>query len=327
VGLRIVFAGSPAIAVPALKAVAALCADDPSFELAAVLTNPDSAKGRKGDLTPTDVSAAAAEIDAGAGREKAPPIQQFKFESLKTEAREAVAALKPDILVSFAYGKIFGPRFLALFPLGGVNVHPSLLPAWRGASPIQAAILAGEKETGVTIQRLAAEMDTGAILAQEKIALTGRETAESLGETAAALAAEMLPAVLRSIADGTALEKPQEGTPSWCPRFTKEDGRINWSLSAAEIDRRVRAFTPWPLCFTECNGEVLYILEGAPLPDDGTLNAAPGKVLKLDKKQGILIGTGGGVFAATRLQWRAKKALDWKAFMNGARGLEGAVLR
>jgi methionyl-tRNA formyltransferase len=336
--IRVIFAGSPGIAVPSLRALAGLETGGVCV-LAAVLTNPDSAKGRGGKSGPTELGAAALGLDSR------PKI--LKFEKLDGNAREGIAALEPDLLVSFAYGKIFGPKFLALFPLGGINVHPSLLPRWRGPTPVQSAILHGDTETGVCVQRLALEMDSGDILARERFALSGRETALSLGNTAAEKGASLVAALIRRIAaEGRipAGEKQGEEGLRYSSLITREMGRIDWRAGAAEIDRKIRAFTPWPLCVARFAGSELYLLEGRPFAGDPAAparlaeaagrsgpagfpgGAPPGTVLGTDREWGILIQTGDGIFAAEKLQFPAKKALDWRAFLNGARNFIGSVL-
>jgi methionyl-tRNA formyltransferase len=276
--MRVLFAGSPGIAVPSLRAIAeGLC----------------------------------------------PPAE--------------LAALRFDLLVSFAYGRIFGPKFLGLFPLGGINVHPSLLPRYRGPSPIQEAILRRDAVTGITVQRIAPEMDTGNILGRETIALTGGETAETLGKTAAAAGAGVLQKVLEDLAAAAppgraaALEGvPQTGEASYCSLIGKDSGIIDWSRSAPEINAQVRAYYPWPLARTGHNGETLNILralpwEGKPeIPPE--LSREPGRVLGIDKKTGILIQTGNGILSVSLLQYQTRKALPWQAFINGARNFTGSRL-
>jgi methionyl-tRNA formyltransferase len=322
--LRLFFAGSPGIAVPALEALAALELEAPArFELVGVLTNPDSPRGRSGKPEPTEVGAAGARISENRLSRGLPPLALIKAPKLDVEARSAVAALRPGILVSFAYGRIFGPKFLSLFPLGGINVHPSLLPKYRGAAPIPAAILHRETETGISIQRLALEMDSGDVLAQEKIPLDGRETTETLSQRVAERAAPLLVKTLKALAEGSLIGSPQNhAEASYSAILTKEEGRIDWTLGAADIDARIRAFTPWPLCWTTLGMERLFILEAFPgggPPGENSGPPAPGKVLGVDKQRGILVQTGEGVLAVTRLQYQAKKALDWRAFLNGAR--------
>ncbi|GHU03684.1 methionyl-tRNA formyltransferase [Spirochaetia bacterium] len=316
--IRILFAGSPDIAVPTLETLAGEGGGD--WELAGLLTNADRRKSRSSRAEPTAAGAAADRLS----------IAQLKPEKLDGAARKAAAALKPDLLVSFAYGKIFGPKFLALFPLGGINIHPSLLPKYRGPSPIPAAILHRETETGITIQRLAPEMDTGNILLQERFPLDGRETTASLSDTVARKSAVLITKVIRDLGSGEIEERPQNhGEATYCSLLSKEDGRISWSLSAVEIDARIRAFTPWPLAWTTHGGEMLFILQGRPLdcaPPEDVPSSGPGTVLGIQANQGILVQTGDGVLVLERLQYQTRKALDWKAFINGARNFLQAQL-
>ncbi|MDR2069882.1 MAG: methionyl-tRNA formyltransferase [Treponema sp.] len=330
--LRVLFAGSPEIAAPALEALIAPDMEE-ACEVVGVLTNADTPKGRRGTPEPTPVGTAAASLSAALQERGRPPIAVLKPEKLDAAAREAAAALKPDLLVTFAYGRIFGPKFLGLFPLGGINVHPSLLPRYRGPTPIQAAILNRDAETGISIQRIALEMDAGDILAQERISLTGRETAASLSGIAARISAVLLPRIIRKIAGGGAAGTPQNHSQAvYCHLLRKEDGRIDWSAGALEIDARIRAFTPWPLSLTRHGEADLYILEGRPWEDGRTVNPGgtaaepPGTVLGADKGRGILIQTGNGVYAAEKLQYRTRKALDWRSFLNGVPGFIGSRL-
>jgi methionyl-tRNA formyltransferase len=327
--LRILFAGTPGIAVPALEALEA--AGD-WVELAGLLTKPDSPRGRSGTPEPAETAAAGVRISErrrGGGK---PPLVLIKAAKLDAAARSAAAALGPDLLVSFAYGRIFGPKFLAVFPRGGINIHPSLLPKYRGAAPIPAAILNRERETGISIQRLAAEMDSGDILAQELIPLKGRETTGSLSDLAAERAAPLLIETLKALAGGTLRGRPQNhGEATYCAMLSKDEGPIDWSQSAVEIDARIRAFDPWPLSWTRRGGRRLYILEAFP-ESAGTGGAGggtggePGRVLGVDKQRGILVQTGNGVLVVSRLQYQAKKALDWRAFLNGAGDFAGSRL-
>ncbi|MDR1858232.1 MAG: methionyl-tRNA formyltransferase [Treponema sp.] len=316
--MRVLFAGSPGIAVPSLEAVAALGGTE-GFDLAGLLTNPDSPRGRSARPEPTECAAALRRLSAST------PV--LAPEKLDAAARGEVAALSPDLLISFAYGKIFGPKFLALFPLGGINVHPSLLPKYRGPTPIPAAIINRERETGITIQKLALEMDSGDILSQEAVPLDGRETTASLGDTMARKAAELLPAVLAGIAAGTIEPRPQDhSAATYCSLIAKEDGVIAWNRSAAEIETRIRAFTPWPLSWTMHGETELFVLKAEALGDPGDAGLPPGQVLGKDRNKGILIQTGDGILAASELQYRARKALGWKAFLNGTRDFIGTRL-
>ncbi len=344
--MRILFAASPAIAIPCLELL--LCAD-PDWELVGLLTNPPASRGRHGTPLPSDVAAAllahlggpgdrAAPVrpghDDGVSPAVLPPV--LSPEKLDAAAREAVAALKPDLLVSFAFGKIFGPRFMALFPLGGINIHPSLLPRWRGATPIPAAILAGDRETGITLQTIAPKMDAGDILEQSRFPLEGTETTAGLSARVAAEAPALLETVLRRYARGEGSGRPQdEAAVTVCPLLSKEDGLIDWSRPAHELGALVRACDPWPLAHTHWEGQGLSILAvdlaraDAPdllaVPSDGA-PAAPGTVLGVDKRRGILVQTGEGVLFIRRLQLAARKALDWQSFINGTRGFVGSQL-
>jgi methionyl-tRNA formyltransferase len=325
--MRIIYAGSPAIAVPALEAL--FPPGDGALELAGLLTGPDRPRGRNGRPEPSDAGEALERLNTA--RPALPPVPVFKFEKAGAGEREAVAALKPDILVSFAYGRIFGPKFLALFPMGGINIHPSLLPKYRGASPIPQAILNRDSETGISIQRLALRMDSGDILLQTRIPLDGKETTESLSRVVAEKAALLLPPLLRRIAAGESRSVPQdEGAASYCGLIEKDSGRIDWKRSAVEIDAMIRAYTPWPLSWTMEGERKLIILKG--VPDEGVnvppenASAEPGRVLGVDKKRGILIQTGEGILVVSSLQYQARKALDFQAFLNGERRFLGTKL-
>ena len=312
--MKILFAGSPAIAVPSLEALSKI----KGVELSGVLTNPDTPKGRHGTPQPTDVGEAALRLG----------ITVLKPPKLDSSVREIVSALKPDLLVSFAYGRIFGPKFLSLFPLGGINIHPSLLPKYRGPTPIQAAILNRDKVTGITIQRLAQEMDSGDILAAEQLQLTGNETTGSLSDVVSVKAALMLPSVIDGVSAGVKGTVQDHSKASFCPLISKDDGLIDWNKKAVEIEAKIRAFDPWPLSRTIHNGRELFILKAAIFNGDEPSNGEKlsGKVLNIDKQNGILIQTGDGILAVKQLQYQAKKALFWKDFINGTRDFAGSIL-
>jgi len=314
--VRVLFAASPAIAIPTLESLT----KTEEIELSGVLTNPDSPKGRHGTPASTEIGEAAAKICAN--------VPVLKPVKLDAQAREQVSFLKPDLLVTFAYGRIFGPKFLALFPLGGINIHPSLLPKYRGPSPIQAAILNRDTETGIAVQTLAKEMDSGDILASENLQLTGTETAGSLGEIMAQKAAVILPRVLRDIAAGKTSAMPQDhGKASYCSLITRDYTLIDWKKSAAEIEAGIRAFYPQPLCRTIHNGRELYILKAGIYKGAAQSGKIlPGQTAGIDKQAGILVQTGEGILCITELQYQGKKALFWRDFLNGARDFLGAQL-
>jgi methionyl-tRNA formyltransferase len=309
--MSLVFAGSPAIAVPALRAVA-----DAGYRVAAVLTNPDTAKGRSGDPLPTPVALCAKELAL-------PVIKNARIDG---GVMDTVRGLAPSLLVTFAYGALFPPQFLNLFPLGGINCHPSLLPKYRGAAPIQEAILKRDTVTGITIQYLAERMDAGDTILTEEMPLNGRETTEDLSARAAERGAALLVRAVSLIEKNTVKRARQdERDASYCGKTDRDDGRIDWSRTANDIDAQIRAFTPWPLCRTHAAGKELLVLEARVAETNGTTDA-PGTVIGVDKQEGILVRTGQGVLAMTRLQWKSKKALDFREFLNGTRNFVGTML-
>ncbi len=320
--LKILYAGSPLASAIVLKNLI-VAQDECGFKIVGVLTNPPATRGRHSDLIPTEVASAA--------RESSIPV--FEFDHLLSDAREAVSPLGADLLVSFDYGRIFGPKFLSLFPLGGINLHPSLLPKYRGCTPVPAALLNGDKTLGVTVQKLALQTDEGDILAQTEIPLDGSETTLSLmdgdGNSSPITEAgvKLLKKVLSEAAksDTELIGKKQSGETSYTPFIKKEDGIISWTEDARTILNKIRAYTPWPLCSTECNGQKLLILS-ASVSEEQT-EEKPGTVLPYRKSVGIEIACGNKtVLIAKELQWQAKKAMDYKSFMNGARNFIGSVL-
>ncbi len=302
------------------------------YKIVGVLTNPPSAKGRHKDLIPTEVEQYVRIWNEARGDD----IKVFNSEHIKAEEREQIASVNPDIFVCFAYGHILGPKFFSLFRFGGINLHPSLLPKYRGATPVNAAILNQDKETGFSLQKMALGMDEGDVLYQQKITLTGSETAETLLNFSALHGGIAITNILRSIAKEDRLPNafPQEGEASYCTIIKKEDGKINWTKSAEEIDAQIRAYTPWPQCYTMSAGQQLKILKAGAATkiaiQDNTVpkntSAVPGTVLDYNKQRGILIQTGNGVLIVTELQLQAKKAMDYKSFMNGVRNFIGSVL-
>lgn len=312
--MTVLFAGTPEIAVPSLQELAK------THTVCGVLSSPDRRAGRGRHTVASPVKLAALELGM-------PVIQPPR---LGSEARVAASDLGAELLVVFAYGRIFGPKFLALFPEGGINVHPSLLPKYRGPSPIPAAILAGDTETGITIQKIALEMDAGDIFEQVVLRLDGSETAESLAARVAGEAAPVVRRVVDAIGTGTAVAVPQsEEGVSYCSVISKDDGAIDWSAPAARIERMVRAYHPWPTAHTTWGTRHLALL-AATLAESATAQGAvakrPGTVIGLDKREGILIQTGNGILAVQRLQLQSKKALDFKSFWNGVQGFDGAEL-
>ena len=327
--IRVLYAGSPEAARLTLELlVNAAGTPGAAFQIAGVLSNPPTAKGRHKALVPTPVAQFAE--DRG--------IPVLTPEHLDAAARTSVLPLKADLLVCFAYGHIFGPKFLELFPLGGINLHPSLLPKYRGCTPVPAAILNRDKQTAVTIQTLGLKMDEGDILAQSIVDLNGTETGESLLNYSAQEGAKLILEVIqKSSAEGKLPEgKPQSGEASYTGIITKEDGRINWKESAEVTEAKIRAYYPEPGCWCMENGAPLRILEArlftgelSSVPGFENISEAaalPGTVLAFSKPDGILIKTEHGILAVRKLQRQGKNAMDYKSFMNGARNFVGTVL-
>lgn len=322
--LRILYAGSPEPSAAVLEHLLSI-QNEVGFELVGVLTNPPSAQKRHKTLIPTAVATVAEKNG----------IKVFTPIHLDSECRAQISEVKADLLVCFDYGHIFGPKFLAMFPLGGINLHPSLLPKYRGCTPVPAAILAGDKETGISLQTLALKTDEGDLLAQEKIQLSGKETTESMMACDGIVVTKGKNMLEKAITEIVATKNdngyslphltPQKGEASYTPFISRDDGKIDWNKSAVEIERMIRAYTPWPNCHTVSNNVVLKILE-AHVIEASDESAEVGTVLSFDKADGIHIKTGNGVLSVTKLQWQAKNAVDYKSFMNGARSFIGSVL-
>ena len=309
--MKILFAGTPAIAVPVLKALS------DNHQVSGVLTNPDRPAGRKNILTPSPVKVCALE--------RAIPV--FQPEKLDDRFISFLKEEGFDTLITFAFGKIFKKDFLDIFNNGAFNIHPSLLPRWRGPAPINAAILAGDTVSGITIQKMALKMDTGDIALQLPFPLKGNETAVELTEYVALKSAELIPGFLMALeADSLNYTAQNEAKATYCPMLKKEDGIIDWHESATSIERRIRAYQPWPGCFTTTSGKTIAITQASLYTGDEFKSGECGKVLGVDRHQGIIVATGSGCLAIQYLKPQSKNEMDFKSFLNGARNVIGAVL-
>ena len=335
--LRVVYGGSPQVAATILELLLrdsemSKATPDEQYEIVGVITNPPTTRGRHSALVPTEVEQYARTWNEARGTD----IKILCPEHVCAPEREILASLKPDIFICFAYGHILGPKFFSLFKYGGINIHPSILPKYRGATPINECILNMDEETGCSIQKMALGMDEGDIISCHRYRLTGNENAEYLLRQCSVYGTAMFTQYLRQISRTGILPPaaPQVGEPTYCTKIKKEDGKINWKDSAEKIDAMIRAYTPWPGCFAMSNGLQLRILKGRAASkiaaqDPGVpknTSAVPGTVLDYNKHRGILIQTGDGIRIATELQWQSKKAMDYKSFMNGARNFIGTVL-
>ena len=304
--LRVVFAGTPDFAVPCLTAVLRS-----GHDLVGVYTQPDRPAGRGRQLMPTPVKAVA--LAAG--------IPVLQPQSLKTpEARAALAQLEPDLLVVVAYGLILPRSILAIPRLGCWNVHASLLPRWRGAAPIQRAILAGDTETGVCLMKMEAGLDTGPVLLSLKQDIAPDETTGTLHQKLARLGAQVL-------ADGLALARsgvriPPEPQPeagvSYAHKLEKGEARLDLARPALELERAVRAFHPWPVAELELQGERLRVHRAVALEEDA--GAEPGTLLRASRR-GLDLATGKGVLRLLSVQREGGKPVASADYLNARRDL------
>lgn len=292
--MKLVFAGTPEFAVAALDALHAA-----GHEIAGVYTQPDRPAGRGRRLTASPVAQRAAALG----------LPVFKPERLRGEAEQAaLRALAPEAMVVVAYGLILPQAVLDIPPRGCLNIHASLLPRWRGAAPIARAIEAGDRETGVTIMRMDAGLDTGPMLLRESVPIGETTTAASLHEALAALGARLIVAALAGLEDGSVRETPQpaEGA-SYAKKLDKDEARVDWTQPAATVARRIRAFNPAPVAWSELDGERLRFFEAAALA--GPAGAEPGRIVAADA-QGITVAAGDGLVRLQRLQWPGGKPLS-----------------
>ncbi len=307
--LKIIFAGTPDFSVPPLRALL-----ESEHQVVAVYTQPDrpSGRGRKLAASPVKQLALAEDI----------PVRQPK-NFRDEEELERLASLRADLMVVVAYGLILPQRVLDAPRLGCINIHASLLPRWRGAAPIQRAILAGDAETGVTIMQMEAGLDTGPMLLKHHCPIGSEETAGSLHDRLSKMGAEALLAALPGIADGSLQPQVQDDALAcYADKLDKAEAQIDWKRSALELDRQVRAFNPWPVAQTIYQDKMLRIWESMPL-DDGA-EASPGKVIATGR-EGIDVATGDGVLRILSLQLPGKKAQPASAFLN-AHDMKGVVL-
>lgn len=308
--MRVVFMGSPRFAVPSLEYLVSS-----GYEVAAVYTQPDRTGGRGRSLAASPVKTAAEALG----------LTVVQPQSLKAPgAVEQLADLKPDVIVVAAFGQLLPKPVLELPRLGCLNVHPSLLPRFRGASPVAAAILAGDGFSGVSIILLDKGMDSGPVLARAQLAIADSDTTASLSQKLSLVGAGLLGEVLVGWIRGELRPQPQdEAQATYCKPIAKDEGEIDWQLSAIEIWRRVRAFYPWPGSYTRWRGRTLKIIEAAPLTEKTTAKA--GEVVALDSG-GFGIGSGDGTLNVLRVQLEGKQALSAAEFLRGQRDFIGAVL-
>jgi len=306
--LRIVFAGTPEFSVPPLRALLAS-----PHRVVAAYTQPDRPAGRGRQL-------AASPVKALAAAHGVPVHQPVNFRAEADVA--ALEALAADLMVVVAYGLLLPQRVLDAPRLGCVNIHASLLPRWRGAAPIQRAILAGDAETGITIMQMEAGLDTGPMLHVRRLPIAPGETAGSLHDRLSTLGAEALLEALPGIETGTLTPVAQDdAAATYAKKLQKDEALVDWGRSAPEIERQVRAFNPWPIAETRLDGQALRIWRAVALAGQG---GAPGAVLAASR-DGIDVATGDGVLRVLELQPPGRRAMTAQDFLN-ARRIDGVTL-
>lgn len=297
--MRIIFFGTPSFAVPSLEAL--LQSEE---EVVAVVTQPDKRKGRDRLSSPPPVKELA--VDKGMKVLQPARIKESVF-------IDELKSMNPEIIVVVAYGKILPSQILRLPQHGCINAHASLLPKYRGAAPVQWAIINGEKKTGITTMLMDEGLDTGDILLQEETEISDEVTAETLSRRLSDIGAALLIKTIKKIKDGSLKPIPQEGSPSYAPPLKKEDGRLNWARTARDIFNFVRGMYPWPSAYCYLNKERIKITRVKALEGSGIA----GRVEKADEE--IIVGTGGGLISIIELQPEGKRLMTAKDFLQGRR--------
>lgn len=296
--MRIVFAGSPAAAVPTLEALAA-----GPHDVVAVITRQDSPQGRKGVITPTPVADRADSLG----------LDVIRANRLDDTVTDSVASLQPDLGVIVAYGGLVREPLLSIPRLGWINLHFSLLPAWRGAAPVQRSIMAGDEVTGATVFQLVAELDAGDILGVISEPIGRLQTAGNLLDVLATAGAPLVERVVDALDAGTAAPQPQAGEVTFAPKLTLEDGIIDWTLPATAVHDRIRGVTPEPGAVTTVGGARLKVIEAAIARDAPTL--PPGVIESSGRS--VLVGTGTDPLELLTVHPAGRKSMDAGSWWRG----------
>jgi methionyl-tRNA formyltransferase len=307
--VRIVFFGTPAFAVPSLEALIGS-----PHEVVAVVSQPDRPRGRGQQLQPTPTRQVA--ITHGI-----PVLQPTK---LREDAfLQQIRDLRVDLGVVVAFGRILPDALLAIPRLGMINVHASVLPRYRGAAPIQRAVIAGDAETGVTIMRVETELDAGAMFAVATVPIPLDATSGDMEPVLARLGAELLLPVVDDLAGGRAVETPQDHSrATFAPKITKAEGSVDWSSHADVIHNRIRGLQPWPLASTLLNGSRIVLRRSAPI--EGTTSATPGSVVRAAGDELVVACGGGTLLRITELQPEGRRTMTSREFLAGRGNVEGA---
>lgn len=309
--MRVIFLGTPEYAAIPLRALAA----DPRYTVVGVVTQPDRPAGRGRSAEPPPVKRAALELGL-------PVVQPSTLRDPEVVAQ--LAEMRPDVGVVAAYGEILRRNVLEIPRLGYLNIHPSLLPRYRGPTPVHAAILGGDAETGVTVMRLDARMDSGPILAQERVPLPSDARNGPLTNELFAHGSRLLLGALAAYADGSLQPAPQDDAQAtYCAMLQKSDGVIDWNVPAAQIERMTRAYDPWPGAQTTWQGQPFKIIAARAEPA-ASGDAAPGTLLL--RPNGVAVATGDGALELLTVQPAGKRPLPASAWRNGLHSTAGAHL-
>ena len=309
--MNIAFFGSPRLAAACLTELIH------SFQVKLVVTQPDREAGRGRRIAGTLVNDIAVKEKITVSKPR--QIDKTQFETLNS--------LRINLIVVVAYGKILPEEIISLPEYGCLNLHGSLLPKYRGPSPIQSALLNGERITGITVQVMKNEMDAGDVVSQEEIPVNPEWTAEDLMNEIIGRAPFFLVNTIKNYLSGTITPQPQrESEVTYCSKIRKEDGFIDWHESVEAILNKVKAFNSWPVSFTYLDGYVLRIYRAHIHSVKSIVPDEPGKIVALDKSKGIVVQTGKGMIRILELQLENKKRMNYRDFMNGYRNLEGKVL-
>ncbi|MFC1861854.1 methionyl-tRNA formyltransferase [Chloroflexota bacterium] len=310
--MRVIFMGTPEFAVPPLGRLILN-----HYQVAAVYTQPDKMAGRGRSLVASPVKRVAMNW-------KLPVVQPASFREAEVMAQ--LADFHPDVIVVAAYGQILPQSVLDIPKYGCINIHPSLLPEFRGASPVAAAILAGSEFTGVSIMLMDRGLDTGPVLARAQVSISAQDTTGSLMAKLSLIAAQLLQEVLVFWLRGEITPQPQdEAEATYTSMLSRQDSEIDWHLSAVDIWRRVRAFHPWPGCYTRWQGRQLKVIEAVPLSGEETLTV--GQVVALNQGGAVVgVNTGDGILGLLSVQLEGKQAMSAAEFLRGQRPFMGAIL-
>ncbi|AYE35960.1 methionyl-tRNA formyltransferase [Borrelia turcica IST7] len=307
--MRVFFASSSSIALEVFKEIAG------QHSIVGVLTAPNKPSGRGLNLKANKIKIEA--VNRGI------PVLDPLVLNLSTI--EAIKELKPDLMLVFSYGKIFKQEFLDIFPMGSINVHPSLLPKYRGPSPIQTAILNGESISGITVQKMALEMDSGNILAQRQFEIKSFNTSADIFEYVSLNSVELVLEALSKIEKGSVGVPQDSNQATYCSFLSKQYGIIDFSLSAFEIKNRINACNPWPLVRAKLGEDEVIFHRANFIENNDYCDKAIGEIVSFCPNKGLFVKTGDGILLLLELQRAGRKVLDYKSFYNGNRDLIGKI--